>query len=157
MKLCLEEARKGAAEGQYPVGAIVVTNGGEILSMQHNRIRAAADPTAHPEVLAIREAAAKRGSRHLPDCFLYSTLEPCPMCAAATIWARVEGIVFGAFYQDAVIWAQAHKSETFTWRQILVSCSDIVSKGTPVLTIHEGGWRSQTDIRINRLGISKAL
>ena len=65
------------------------------------------------------------------------------MCAAAAIWARLEGIVFGAFYQDAVIWAQEHKSETFTWRQILVSCSDIVSKGTPVLTIHEGFLREE--------------
>ena len=143
MTLCLEQARKGAAEGQYPVGAAVVANDGEILSIEHNRVHAAADPTAHTEVLAIRQAAAKRASRHLPDCFLYTTLEPCPMCAAAAIWARMIGIVFGASQQDAVIWAQTHTSENFTWRQILVPCSDIVTKGTPVLTLHEGFMRDE--------------
>ena len=65
------------------------------------------------------------------------------MCAAAAIWARLEGIVFGAFYQDAVIWAQEHKSETFSWRQILISCSDIVSKGTPLLTVQGGFMRDE--------------
>ena len=143
MARCVEEARRGAARGQYPVGAAVVTRDGEILSLQHNQVCSSADPTAHTEVLAIRQAALRRSSRHLPDCFLYTTLEPCPMCAAAAVWARMTGIVFGASQRDAVLWAAERPSGDFTWRQILVPCHDIVAKATPILTVHGGVMREE--------------
>ncbi len=95
MKLALEEAHAAADRGEVPVGAVIV-HGGEIVSRTGNRTRELADPTAHAEVLAIREAAVKLGSERLNDADLYVTLEPCTMCAAAISFARVRRLYYGA-------------------------------------------------------------
>lgn len=96
MRAALREAEKAAAEGEVPVGAVVVGPAGEILARAHNRPVAAADPTAHAEILALRKAARKLSNYRLPGCRLVVTLEPCPMCAGAAVQARVAEIVFGA-------------------------------------------------------------
>jgi tRNA(adenine34) deaminase len=95
MKIALEEAREAAAGGEVPVGAAVVCEDG-LLSRAHNRTRELADPTAHAETLALREAAAKLGDWRLTGCTLYVTLEPCAMCAGAIVLSRVERLVIGA-------------------------------------------------------------
>ncbi|UCC75114.1 MAG: nucleoside deaminase [Gemmatimonadota bacterium] len=95
MSIALEEARAGASRGEVPVGAVVVC-GGQLAARDHNRSRELADPTAHAEILALREAAAKQGDWRLGDCTLYVTLEPCAMCAGAIVLARVERLVFAA-------------------------------------------------------------
>lgn len=94
MRMALEEAKLAAAEGEVPVGAVIV-RGDEILAASHNRREQAKDPTAHAEILAIREAAAKLGSRRLTGCTLYVTLEPCPMCAGALVMAQLDTCYFG--------------------------------------------------------------
>jgi tRNA(Arg) A34 adenosine deaminase TadA len=97
MELALTEAAAAAARGEAPVGAVVVDGGtGEILARAGNRIEELADPTAHAELLALRAAAASRGAPRLPDCDLYVTLEPCPMCAQAISFARIRRLYFGA-------------------------------------------------------------
>lgn len=95
MALALDEARAAAAEDEVPVGAVVVC-GGRVLGRAHNRTRALRDPTAHAEILALREAAARLGDWRLGDCTLYVTLEPCAMCAGAMVLARVARLVYGA-------------------------------------------------------------
>lgn len=95
MGLALEEARAAAARGEVPVGAVVV-RGDEVLARAGNRTRELADPTAHAEMLAIRDACRVLGSERLVGCDLYVTLEPCPMCAAAISAARVGRLYFGA-------------------------------------------------------------
>jgi tRNA(adenine34) deaminase len=95
MALALDEARAAASRGEVPVGAVVV-RGDEVLSRAGNRTRELSDPTAHAEMLAIREACAALGSERLVGCDLYVTLEPCPMCAAAISAARVARLYFGA-------------------------------------------------------------
>ncbi|SOC09447.1 nucleoside deaminase [Stappia indica] len=95
MDLALEEARAAAARGEVPVGAVLV-RGGEILAADGNRTLELSDPTAHAEILVMRRAAATLGSQRLPDCDLYVTLEPCPMCAAAISFARIRRLYFGA-------------------------------------------------------------
>ena len=95
MMLALEEARKAAAEGEVPVGA-VIASGETVISKAHNLREQTGDPTAHAEVLAIRQAADKLGQRRLNDCTLYVTLEPCPMCAGAMVMACVGQCYFGA-------------------------------------------------------------
>ncbi len=89
-------AQKAADSGEVPVGAVVVDKLGNILAVASNRTLADRDPTAHAEMLAIREAAAKLGSERLIDCDLYVTLEPCAMCAAAISFARIRRLYFGA-------------------------------------------------------------
>lgn len=96
MKLALEEARAARDLGEVPIGAVVVSGSGEILARAGNRTLALHDPTAHAELLAIREACARLGSERLMDCDLYVTLEPCAMCAASISFARIRRLYFGA-------------------------------------------------------------
>lgn len=95
MREALALAREGAAAGEVPVGAVVVS-GGEIVGRGFNRPIGAADPTAHAEVVALREAAARLGNYRLTGCELYVTLEPCAMCVGAMLHARLGRVVFGA-------------------------------------------------------------
>ena len=95
MRLALEEARKAAEEGEVPVGAVIARDG-EVLAAAHNQREQDGDPTAHAEILAIRQAAARLGRRRLNDCTLYVTLEPCPMCAGAIVMACVGTCYYGA-------------------------------------------------------------
>ena len=94
MREALGEARLGFAEGEVPIGAIVVQDG-RIIGRGHNRKESQSDPTAHAEVLALREAAQSTGSWRLPGTTLYATAEPCLMCLGAALQARVSRIVFG--------------------------------------------------------------
>lgn len=96
MELALEQARMAAAAGEVPVGAVLVDAAGAVLAATHNRVERDKDPTAHAEMLAIRQAAAARGDARLPDCDLYVTLEPCPMCATAISFARLRRVYWGA-------------------------------------------------------------
>ena len=95
MHLALEEARAALAHGDVPVGA-VATLGGEVLARAHNEREHRADPTAHAELLALRTAAAVLGTWRLDGVTVYTTLEPCPMCAGALVAGRVGRLVFGA-------------------------------------------------------------
>jgi tRNA(adenine34) deaminase len=95
MQVALEQARLAAKNGDVPVGAVVVHNG-VIIAARHNEREATNDPTAHAEVLALRDAAQHLGRWRLDDCDLVVTLEPCVMCAGALINARVQTLVFGA-------------------------------------------------------------
>src|SRR5664279_5461731 len=95
MDVALDLAVAAAAAGEAPVGAVVVENG-EILAAERNRMRELNDPTAHAELLAIRDALAKRGTGRLDGCDLYVTLEPCAMCAGAIAHTRVRRLTYGA-------------------------------------------------------------
>ena len=95
MRLALDEARAAALAGEVPVGA-VVTRGGEVLAVGRNRMRDGTDPTAHAEMVALRDAAAALGAPRLDGCDLWVTLEPCAMCAGAIALARVGRLYFGA-------------------------------------------------------------
>ena len=95
MRAALEEARRGLRAGEVPVGAVVVHDGG-IVARAHNAPIALNDPTAHAEILALREAGRKRGNYRLMGAALYVTVEPCPMCCGAALQARVARVVYGA-------------------------------------------------------------
>jgi tRNA(adenine34) deaminase len=95
MQLALEEARAAAERGEVPVGAVIVRDG-RLLARAGNRPRELSDPTAHAEILAIREACRIQGDERLTGCDLYVTLEPCTMCAAAISFARLRRVYFGA-------------------------------------------------------------
>ncbi len=96
MELALAEAKEAAGRGEVPVGAVVLSAGGEVLAQAGNRTLELRDPTAHAELLAIRAAADTLGSERLVDCDLYVTLEPCAMCAATISFARIRRLYFGA-------------------------------------------------------------
>jgi tRNA(adenine34) deaminase len=95
MRLALAEAEQCSAHGDVPIGAVVVRDG-EVIGRAGNERELRADPTAHAEVLALRQAAERLGGWRVPDSVLYVTLEPCVMCAGAVVLARVPHVVFGA-------------------------------------------------------------
>lgn len=96
MQLALAEARAAIDHEDVPVGAMVIV-GGEVVASRHNERQLTGDPTAHAEVLALRDAAAAAGAWRLDDATLVVTLEPCPMCAGAAVNSRVGRVVFGAY------------------------------------------------------------
>ena len=95
MKIALAEGEKALRKGEIPVGAVIVYDG-EIVGRGHNLRETAHDPTAHAEIIALREAGIRLGSWRLSGAVLYVTLEPCPMCAGALVQARLERVVYGA-------------------------------------------------------------
>jgi tRNA(adenine34) deaminase len=101
MSQALDEARLALATGDVPIGAVVLDAGGSVIGRGRNRREADHDPTAHAEVVALREAARTRGEWRLEGCTLVVTLEPCTMCAGAIVLSRVERLVFGAFDEKA--------------------------------------------------------
>jgi tRNA(adenine34) deaminase len=97
MRIALEAAQAAAAAGETPVGAVIVDPAtGEVVAIGHNQPIGSHDPTAHAEIVALREAARKRGNYRLTDLTLFVTLEPCAMCAGAISHARIGRVVFGA-------------------------------------------------------------
>jgi tRNA(adenine34) deaminase len=96
MRLALDEARRADAAGDVPIGAVVLDAAGVVIGRGHNQREAISDPTAHAEVVAIREAAQHRGGWRLDGCTIVVTLEPCTMCAGAIVLARLGRLVYGA-------------------------------------------------------------
>ncbi|MPV37026.1 nucleoside deaminase [Georgenia subflava] len=97
MGVALDLAREAVGDGDVPIGAVVLGPAGEVLGRGRNRREADGDPTAHAEILALREASAALGSWRLSGCTLVVTLEPCTMCAGAAVLARVDRVVLGAW------------------------------------------------------------
>lgn len=95
--MALDEAEKAAIRGEVPVGAVIIGPDGILLAAAGNWVEGAPDPSAHAEILAIREASAKLNSPRLIDCDLFVTLEPCAMCAQAISLARIRRLVFAAY------------------------------------------------------------
>jgi len=96
MEMAVSEAKKAEQIAEVPVGAVLVFDSGEILSKAHNQTIRMSDPTAHAEILAIRQAADKIHNYRLLNTFLYVTVEPCVMCMGAIIHARIRGVIYGA-------------------------------------------------------------
>jgi len=125
MKIAIKEAKENVKQGDYPIGAVIVKNG-KILATGRSTVKQNNDPTSHAEIDAIRKAAEKTGYPYLEDCVLYTTPEPCVMCAAASVWAKLKGIVYGASMEDAV--------SLFT---IGVKCRDVLAKSETKLELIE--------------------
>ncbi len=115
MDLALEEARLAAERGEVPVGAVIVSATGEVLAKAGNRRRELNDPSAHAEMLAIREACAHSNTERLVGCDLYVTLEPCAMCAGVIAAARIARIYYGA--SDPKSGGTAHGAKVFSHPQ----------------------------------------
>ena len=95
MREALREAQAASAEGEVPIGAVIVCRG-RIIAKGHNMTEMLHDPTAHAEMIALTAATEAMGGKYLNDCTIYVTVEPCPMCAAALCWAQIGRIVYGA-------------------------------------------------------------
>lgn len=133
MRRAIDIAKKHHTDGGHAVAAII-TKGDKIIAEAFTTIRRDNDPTCHAEMNAIRSAAHELHSPSLEGCYIYTTYEPCPMCASAIIWARISGVIFGAKMED----------ETPTHPQrIKIPCADIFAKGKPSVEIFSEFMRDE--------------
>ncbi len=137
MEAAIEEAISCMKFGEHPVGAVIV-QGREIISKSGNRTHHDLNPTHHAEVVVIGLAAQKLGKKNLSECILYTTHEPCPMCAAAGIYARIGGIVFGTSIDDAISFVA--KNPQARWRSIEISLSTVLSRADHMNLFVIGGF-----------------
>lgn len=142
MDIAIKEAVSSAKDGQYALGAVIVLNN-EVISIAHTNLHETNDPSGHAEMNAVRKACKKLKSRYLEGAWLYTTQEPCPMCTSVAIWAKMDGIVFGAFEKDASEIFKNKSELKFTWRQIKIPLAEIIAKGEPKLKLHEGFMRDE--------------
>lgn len=142
MEAAIVEAGKARARGDYAFGAVVV-RGGEIIARGVNSVKVDKDATQHAEVAAIRSASRKLGNRYLEGCILYTTHEPCPMCSAAAVWAKMEGIVSGAKIEDIWEYHLKNGNGEWKWRVIHIPAREILAKGDPQMYIIEEFMRDE--------------
>ena len=137
IRKCITLALNDCKEDGYPLGAMVVDEKGEIITSLCSNLNAGYDVSAHPEMVAIRQACEIKKDRYLKGCYLVTTLEPCPMCTSVAIWAKMKGIIFGASQNDAIEYSKNHPESKLSWRQITVPASYIIEHGTPRLELYE--------------------
>jgi len=142
MDAAIDAAVKARDAGDYGVGAVIVKDN-KIIACEGNKAVIDADPTQHAEVAAIRKAVKIIGSRFLEGCVLYTTHEPCPMCASAAIWARMTGIVFGASLRDMIDYRIKNGTKKRTWRTIDITAKEVLEKGDPKLLLVEDFMRDE--------------
>jgi tRNA(Arg) A34 adenosine deaminase TadA len=128
MRSAIDVARQAIGAGQLPIGSVLV-RAGQVVATAYNTVWRDCDPTAHAEINLIRESARRLSTIDLAGSTLYCTLEPCPMCLAASHWARIDRIVFGAEIADAVAWG---------FSELRVPAIDLARMGGSPLRI-EGG------------------
>jgi len=124
MKLAVAEAK----QGDSPYGAVIAKDN-EVIAKAHNTVRKDSDPSAHAEINAIRSLTTKIKNPTLEGCILYTTGEPCPMCATACVWTGISEIVFGASIQELI---EVNQS------QVNISCEEIIANGFRKITVTKG-------------------
>jgi tRNA(Arg) A34 adenosine deaminase TadA len=142
MRLAIAEAKSARKAGDYAIGAVVVRDEA-VLASSGNRIKLEHDPTQHAEIAAIRLACASLRTRHLEGAVLYTTAEPCPMCASAAIWARMSGIVSGSTIDDMAEFRAKFGTSEWTWRTVDIAAMAVLDQGDPKLFLLEGFLRDE--------------
>lgn len=133
MQRAINLAMSKYKEGGHAVAAIIIKDD-DIIAESYATVNKDQDPTGHAEINAIKTAASKLKSKNLEGCWLYSTYEPCPMCATASIWAKVQGIVYGASMED-----ETEKNP----QRIKLKCSEVIKHGTPKPQLHSNFMREE--------------
>lgn len=142
MRVAIKEAKRAGELGDYAVGAVIV-RGDKIISKESNRSIRDQSPIAHAETLAIIKASKIIRSRHLKDCIIYCTHEPCPMCASVVVWARLKGVVYGAKYEDMKYFREKNKNNKYLWRTIDISCKEVFGKSTEKIEVVKDFMRKE--------------
>lgn len=131
MQLAIEEARRARDRGDYAIGAVVtrITQAGEVvIASAGNRVKTSGSSIKHVELETLKYVSSGYG-RYLPDFVLYSTHEPCAMCAGACVWCRIGGVVYGVTQEDIAAYGRKHGTEDYKWRACLISCQEVLEKG----------------------------
>lgn len=142
MEVAMEQANLAKKLGDFAIGAVVAKDG-QVISKSSNLVRQNNNPILHAEIVAIQDASKSLKSRHLLGAVLYTTHEPCPMCTSAAIWAKMDGIVYGATIDDMYNYGREVNSLDWSWRTIDIPSSYVVERGDPKLFLVEGFMREE--------------
>lgn len=141
MRTVIKIAKDSKKAGDYPIGAAVFTLKGKLVAKGVNEVIRHNDPSGHAEVVAIREAAKVLGTRHLYDCILVSTLEPCNMCQGCVIWSRIPSVAYGGTLEDLKNFGSKkdkNKGSKYNWAYAHLSCSEGLSYSNWPIIVYGG-------------------
>ncbi len=145
MQLAIAEAKRARDRGDYPIGAVVtrITGAREVvIASAGNRVKTSGSSIKHVELEILKYVSSGYG-RYLPDFVLYSTHEPCAMCAGACVWSRIGAIIYGVSQEDIAAYGRKHGTEEYKWRACLLSCQVILGKGGHRIPIIGGFLRRE--------------
>src|SRR5438105_3040328 len=145
MELALTEAERAADRGDYPIGAVVTRVMGRrevVIASAGNRVKTSGSSIKHVELETLKYVSSGYG-RYLPDFVLYSTHEPCAMCAGACVWSRIGGIVYGVSQEDIAAYGRKHGTEYYKWRACPISCTCDLKTGNHVIPVTGGFLRKE--------------
>jgi tRNA(adenine34) deaminase len=131
MQLAIAEAKRARDRGDYPIGAVITRLIGKrevVIASAGNRVKTSGSSIKHVELETLKYVSSGYG-RYLPDFVLYSTHEPCAMCAGACVWSKIGAVVFGVSQEDITAYGKEHGTEEFKWRACLISCKFVLEKG----------------------------
>ena len=145
MELALEEAKRAGDRGDYPIGAVITRVVGKqevVIASAGNRVKTSGSSIKHVELETLKYVSSGYG-RYLPDFVLYSTHEPCAMCAGACIWARIGAVVYGVSQKDIAAFGRAHGTDHYKWRACLIPCQFVLKKGNHPVPVTGGFLRKE--------------
>ncbi len=145
MELAIAEARRARDRGDYPIGAVVTRLTGArevVIASAGNRVKTSGSSIKHVELETLKYVSSGYG-RYLPDFVLYSTHEPCAMCAGACVWSRVGAVVYGVSQEDIAAYGRKRGTDEYKWRACLISCRFVFEKGNHPIPVRGGFLRKQ--------------
>src|ERR1700722_12027835 len=131
MELAIAEAKRAGDRGDYPIGAVITRlegKDGEVIAHAGTRVKTSGSSIKHVELETLKYVSSGYG-RYLTDFVLYSTPEPCAMCAGACLWSKIGAVAFGVSQEDITAYGKKHGTEEFKWRACLISCKYVLEKG----------------------------
>jgi tRNA(adenine34) deaminase len=145
MELAIAEARRAGERGDYPIGAVITRLTGKrevVIASAGNRVKTSGSSIKHVELETLKYVSSGYG-RYLPDFVLYSTHEPCAMCAGACVWSRIGAVVYGVSQEDIAAFGLTHGTEYYKWRACLIPCQFIFEKGNHRIPVSGGFLRKE--------------
>jgi tRNA(Arg) A34 adenosine deaminase TadA len=145
MELAVSEAKRAGDRGDYPIGAVItrVTRGAEVvIASAGNRVKTSGSSIKHVELETLKYVSSGYG-RYLPDFVLYSTHEPCAMCAGAAVWSRIGAVVYGVSQEDIAAFGLERGTEDYKWRACLIPCRLVFEKGNHPIPVTGGFLREE--------------
>jgi tRNA(Arg) A34 adenosine deaminase TadA len=145
MELALAEARRAGDRGDYPIGAVITRLTGKrevVIASAGNRVKTSGSSIKHVELETLKYVSSGYG-RYLPDFVLYSTHEPCAMCAGACVWSRIGAVVYGVSQEDIAAYGRKRGTEDYKWRACLISCRLVFEKGNHFIPVIGGFLRKE--------------
>jgi tRNA(Arg) A34 adenosine deaminase TadA len=143
MELAISEAKRAGGRGDYPIGAVITQLVGArevVIASAGNRVKTSGSSIKHVELETLKYVSSGYG-RYLPDFVLYSTHEPCAMCAGACVWSRIGAVVYGVSQEDIAAYGRKHGTEERKWRACLIPCKVVLKKGNHSIPVIGGFLR----------------